>query len=97
MVDRATVPPLTFRPRLGLDDTPPEVRQRLIEGYRRMSPAEKMRRVAELNRAVRQMALAGLRARFPTASPRELELRLAARTIDPETMRRAFGWSPDRP
>ncbi len=32
-------------------DTPPQVEEILVEGYRRMSPADKLRRVWELNKA----------------------------------------------
>lgn len=84
-----------LRPRIGLDDTPPEIRRVMIEGDRRMSPAEKMERVVQLTRGVQQMAWMGLRARHPDASPRELRLRLAALWIDADTMRKAFGWDPD--
>lgn len=66
----------------------------LIDAYRRMSPAQKLRRVHELTRAARQLALARLREEHPRASPRELDLRLAALRFDRETMVRAFGWDP---
>lgn len=66
----------------------------LVEGYRRMSFAEKGRRIVELTHGVQQMALARLRAQHPAASPRELQLRLAALWIDPETLRAAVGWAP---
>ena len=88
----STTPQL--KPRIGLDDTPPEIRKVMVEGYRRMSPAEKAKRMVQLTRGVQQMALMGLRDRHPDASPRELRLRLAALWIDPETMRKAFGWDP---
>ncbi len=33
-------------------DTPPEIEERILEGYRRMTPQEKFRRIIELNRSV---------------------------------------------
>ncbi|MBI2892314.1 MAG: hypothetical protein HYY06_02095 [Deltaproteobacteria bacterium] len=75
-------------------DTRPEVEQMLLEAYRGMSPSQKLRRVHELTRAARQLALARLREEHPQAGPRELALRLAALRFDPETMVRAFGWDP---
>jgi hypothetical protein len=78
------------------DDTHPEAEKILIEGYRRMSPQEKLRRVEEMNRALRRLAFADVRRRYPDASPREWALRVASRWIEPELMRRAFGWDPDR-
>lgn len=84
----------TPRPRIGLDDTPPEIHRILIEGYRRMSMAEKARRIVELTHGVQQMALARLRVQHPDATPRELQLRLAALWIDADTLRAAVGWAP---
>ena len=76
-------------------DTPLEVERKLVEGYRRMTPADKVRRVRDLNYTLRKLALAHLRSRYPTASERELQLRFAARLFDRETMIRAFGWAPE--
>jgi hypothetical protein len=76
------------------DDTPPEVEAILVAGYRRMTPAERLARACDLSLAVRQLALSRLRSEYPSASDRELQLRLAALTIDAETMRDAFGWDP---
>lgn len=77
-------------------DTPPEVEEILLEGYRRMSPREKLERVMDLNRAAREMAAARIRAQYgPDLSDRELRLRLAALWLDRETMVRAFGWDPE--
>ena len=77
------------------DDTSPEVEAILIAGFRRMTPAERLARACDLSLAVRQLALARLRSEHPSASERELQLRLAALTIDAETMRRAFNWPPE--
>lgn len=79
-----------------IDDTSPEARAVMIEAYRRMSPAEKLQRVADLNRAVEQMALARIRRQYgPDLDEREERLRLASLRLDRETMIRAFGWDPD--
>ena len=76
-------------------DTDPRVWQRIIDGYRRMSPGEKLARVGQLNRAAQQMALARLRREYPDDTERELQLRLAALWLDVDTMRRVFGCHPD--
>lgn len=82
--------------RSGKSDTPPEVEEILVRGYRRMTPGQRLERVADLNRAVRRLALAGIRQRHGSELPAEQEqLRLAALTIDRETMIRAFAWDPD--
>jgi hypothetical protein len=46
--------PTAIGTRHGVSDTAPEVERVLLEGYRRMSPAEKLRRVEELNEAALQ-------------------------------------------
>ena len=68
----------------------------MIEGYRRMSPAEKLQRVVDLNRAVESLARARLRAQYgPNLSEREENLRLASLYLDRDTMIRAFDWDPE--
>jgi hypothetical protein len=75
-------------------DTSPEAEAILVEGYRRMTPAQKMERVAALTRMVQELALSDIRRRHPHANERELHLRLASRWLDRETMVKAFGWDP---
>ncbi len=74
------------------DDTDPAVEAILIEGFRRMSPAQKLERVRALNQTVQALALADIRRRHPDADEREQALRLASRWIEPELMVRAFAW-----
>jgi hypothetical protein len=78
--------------RTGPSDTHPAVEAMLIEGYRRMSPTQKLERVRALTRAVQELALLDIRRRHPDANEREQALRLASRWIEPELMLRAFGW-----
>ena len=79
-----------------MDDTHPDVEKLLVDGYRKMSVTEKIARIRELSLAVQKLGLANVRRHHPNASERELMLRLASRRLDAETMRRAFGWDPDR-
>jgi hypothetical protein len=71
-------------------DTSPEVEQRQIAGWRRMSAAEKGALVTGLTRAAQEMARAGVRARYPAASPREEFLRLAIVTLGYELASKAY-------
>lgn len=77
------------------NDTDPKIEAVLIAGYRAMSPAEKAQRVSELTRAVQEMALLDVRRRHPDADKREQALRVASRWLDPEVMKRVFGWDVD--
>jgi hypothetical protein len=77
-------------------DTPPEIEEILLAGYRRMTPWEKLLQVFELNRMAQQMAAMRIEARYgPNLTERELRLRLAALWLDRETMIAAFGWDPE--
>lgn len=75
-----------------MNDTDPTIEALLIEGYRRMSPTEKLERVTALTRALHELALLDVRRRYPEADSREQALRVASRSIAPELMLRAFGW-----
>jgi hypothetical protein len=77
-------------------DTPPEVEGLLIAGYRRMTAAEKLKRVQALNETALQFAAARVRRDRPGISERELRLRLASLWLDRATMIRAFGWDPEQ-
>ncbi len=66
----------------------------MVEGYRRMTPAEKFARVQALNEGVLQMAAARIRKQHAPTTDRELRLRLAALWLDDRTMRRVFDWDP---
>ena len=74
------------------NDTHPKIEALLIEGYRKMSAAEKLERVGALTQAVQELALLDVRRRHPNADAREQALRVASRWIEPELMTRAFGW-----
>jgi hypothetical protein len=78
------------------NDTPPQIQKILIEGYRKMSPQQKLKRVAELTLAVQQLALARIRRQYGDISERELHLRLASLWLDSETMKRVFNWDPQK-
>ncbi len=77
-------------------DTPPEIEQLMLDAYRRMTPAEKLKRVVELGAAAETMAAARIRAKYgPDLPERELRLRLAALRLDRETMIKVFDWDPE--
>lgn len=56
---------------------------------------KKLQQVGELSDLVYQLALNDLRRHYPNANERELKLRLASRWIEPELLRKAFGWNVD--
>ncbi len=78
-----------------LSDTSPEAEQVLIERLRQLSPGQRLRQVFALNAMVKHFSLAGLKGRYPHASPEELQRRLVALRLEPQTVRRVYGWDPD--
>ena len=76
-------------PRLSLDTTA-DVEQRLIDRWREMPAGRKLELAFGMSDAVRQLALAGVRQRFPGASPREEQLRLAILLLGPDLARAAY-------
>lgn len=71
-------------------DTTVEIEDRQIEAWRRMSPAEKLSLAVSMTATVRQLALAGVRERYPNAAPREQFLRLAILTLGIDLARQAY-------
>lgn len=65
-------------------DTPIEVERLQIDAWRRMTPTEKAAAITGLTQAAYALTQAGIRHRYPGASPRELFLRMAILTLGPE-------------
>ena len=64
--------------------------------YGTAAPWEKMAMLNRLNRAVRQLALAGLRQRYPDATEVELRRHLADLLLGPELAQRVFNRSSEQ-
>jgi hypothetical protein len=77
-----------------MNDTSPDIEKFLIEGYRRMPPHEKFRRIDQMTVAVQQLALARIKQQYGDIPEREQQLRLASLWLDRETMIAGFGWDP---
>jgi hypothetical protein len=71
-------------------DTAPEIEEAQIQQWRAMSPSEKAALIAGLCRAADALALAGIRHRYPGASPRECFLRLAILRLGRDLAYRAY-------
>lgn len=78
-------------------DTSPEAEKVQLEGLRRMPHWRKLQIVSDLTMAARQFALAGLRNRFPHASPEELRRRLGTLCLGRELATKVYGPEPDPP
>jgi len=80
-----------------LTDTSADAERVQIEILRSMPSRRKLLLWNDLNMAMRQVALAGLRERFPSATPQELRRRLATILLGPELATQAYGPEPDPP
>jgi hypothetical protein len=86
---------LIGRPRRALSaDTSPETERLLIGLLRQAPPARKFAMIVSANLAGRALAMAGLRARHPEASPAQLRRRLAEVWLGPELAAKAYGPVP---
>ena len=66
-----------------------------FELLRAMTPQKRGEIFTGLTLAVQDLAIAGLRLRYPDATDDELQLRLAAGRLGDDVVWRVWGWSPD--
>ncbi|HMQ22614.1 MAG TPA: hypothetical protein PKE00_09010 [Planctomycetota bacterium] len=72
-------------------DTTEAIDRLVFEGFRAMSPRERLELARKACHAVERMSIAGLRLRYPNASDDELRKRAGAKRLGPELTRLAFG------
>jgi len=75
-------------------DTSPEAETILFKLWREAPAWRKLEMMEDLNRTARQLALVGLRRRFPAASSEELQWRLAVMLLGEELATRVYGPFP---
>jgi len=68
-------------------DTSPDIERRQIDGWRRMTPADKARSVTALTKAAIAMTVAGIQHRHPDEPPASHRRRLAEILLGPELAR----------
>ncbi|MEW6102347.1 MAG: hypothetical protein AB1630_00785 [bacterium] len=77
-------------------DTQPEAEKVLIELLRKAPAWRKIEMVSQITTACRELALIGLRRRYPEANDDELKKRLAALVLPREIVIRAYNWDPEK-
>jgi hypothetical protein len=82
------------RPRDWYPDTDPNALEVFIELQRKMTPAEKISGVLQMNESVRRIRETRERKLHPRASDREIFLLVASHYLDRGTMLRVYGWYP---
>jgi hypothetical protein len=73
-------------------DTDPRIEKIQIEMHRQVSPARKMRMVAQMNQTVKTFMLAGLKQRNPEATPETLRRMLAALLLGDELAQKVYDY-----
>jgi hypothetical protein len=76
-------------------DTAPEIEELQIRHLRAMPAWRKLALVGQMTLAVRQLALTGLRQRYPQDTPTQHQRRLAELLLGPELAALAYGPSPE--
>jgi hypothetical protein len=76
-------------------DTSPAADARYHDLLRAMPPYRRLEAAMGLSRTVRELAMAGIRARHPGAGEDEVKVRLAVRLYGRATAARLFGAVPD--
>lgn len=76
---------------MTISDTTPDAQAKRDELLRAMSGRERLRIAQELTLGVQQLAFAGLRQRYPDLPDDDLWLKLAARRLGVDVVRKVYG------
>lgn len=79
-----------------MSDTHPDALRVYLDIHRRMSPEQKLGCVAEMYDAITALQSSEVCRLYPSATDREVFLRVTARRLGPELMKQVYGWQPDR-
>jgi hypothetical protein len=77
-------------------DTHPAAEIVLIDLARKASAWQKLEMVSQITNTCRELALSGLRRRYPASSNEELKKRLAALVLPHQIVICAYNWDPDK-
>jgi hypothetical protein len=75
----------------SISDTHPDIEALQIELMRQALPWQKLHMAGQMYLTVKQLALSGLRQRYPNATRGELRRRLADMLLGPELAEKVYG------
>lgn len=78
------------------EDTDEATERKLIDLTRALPDWKKLNLLFSLIESGRQLALSGLRSRYPQATREELKKRYAALVLDRDTVMKVYGWDPEK-
>jgi hypothetical protein len=79
-----------------LVDTHPLIESLLIDGYRKMTPAVKLRLALEMSQTIVELSKVGILNRYPGISQSELRKRLGAILCGREISIKVNQWDPEK-
>jgi len=77
-------------------DTDAAAERYLLDRLRRLPPWRKAEMISASTQAAYDLAMAGLRQRYPSATAEELRKRYAALTLGRDVSMALFDWDPER-
>jgi hypothetical protein len=77
-------------------DTHPEIAEIQRNLLRQVSPARRLEMLGQMNRTVKELALSGLRSRYPDDGPQLIRRRLADLILGPELAAKVYGPMDER-
>ena len=89
-------PGLNFDGTKVFSDTRPDIDRKMIELMRTLTPAQKLAKISDMGRFMKQAAFASVRLRYPEETDREIMLRVVSRSIPADLMLKAFGWDVEK-
>ena len=79
-----------------MSDTHPDALREYLKIQGRIPPEQKLQMIGELYDAMINLQTAEVRRLYPEADDREVFLRVTARRLRPELMKKVYGWQSDR-
>jgi len=76
-------------------DTSPEIWERTVQNWRRMSGPEKVESARRLGRATIELLMSGIRARHPLYDEEDVHLAVMRRVLGDELYKAVFPHKPD--
>jgi hypothetical protein len=78
-----------------MGDTQPEALRVWLRLQRQVTPEQKLKRVSEMYEFMTAIQSAEVKRSHPEADEQEIFLRVAARRLGRELMKKVYGWQPD--
>ncbi len=79
-----------------MSDTHPDALRAYLKIQRGIPPERKLQMIEEMYEAMIALQTAEVRRLYPEADDREVFLRVTARRLGPELMKKVYGWQQDR-